>query len=102
MGKRRAPVESYENDGGFVEDAPKSKKSKKDQKQPRKSESRVLSNDDGSSKDQNGDLYWEVRDDSSLTPVEYCEADDGKAVKDKTHWDFRIQEKYHGEYSRVL
>ena len=66
MGKRRAPVESYENDGGFVEDAPKSKKSKKDQKQGRKPESKSLSNDHGPLKDQNGELYWEVRGGSSL------------------------------------
>lgn len=66
MGKRRAPVESYENDGGFVEDAPKSKKSKKDQKQGRKSESKSLGSDHGPSKDQNGELYWEVRGGSSL------------------------------------
>ena len=71
MGKRRAPVESYENDGGFVEDAPRSKKSKKDQKQGRKSESKISSHGDGPSKDQNGELYWEVRSGFGLTASEF-------------------------------
>lgn len=102
MVKRRAPVESYENDGGFVEDAPKSKKSKKDQKQGRKSESKYLSHDHGPSKNQNGELYWEVRGGSSLAAGSYCKANDGKAVENKTHRDFKFQGEHHGEHPRVL
>lgn len=47
-GRKRGPVDEYEADGGFVEDAPKSKKSKAGNQTK-------AANDDGS-----GSQYWEV------------------------------------------
>ena len=49
--KRAAPTEEYENDGGFVEDAPKSKKGKQS------SGSKVAN---GKQEDDEGNVYWEV------------------------------------------
>lgn len=49
--KRAAATEEYENDGGFVEDAPKSKKSKQTKN------STVVS---GKQEDDEGNEYWEV------------------------------------------
>lgn len=50
MSKRssRAVADDYESDGGFVEDAPRSKKQKKEL-------------NSGLQKDDEGNEYWEVR-----------------------------------------
>ena len=47
----RKHVEEYDSDGGFVEDAPKSKKQKSE---PKQTNTGVQTDDDGNE-------YWEVR-----------------------------------------
>lgn len=49
--KRAVEVDEYNSDGGFVEDAPKSKRAKSDNKAP-------LS--EGLQKDNDGNQFWEV------------------------------------------
>lgn len=59
--KRPAAAESFESDNGFIEDAPKPKKSKQ-------SAGNAVKEKDGKTKistekqtDENGDVFWEVR-----------------------------------------
>ncbi|EME81146.1 uncharacterized protein MYCFIDRAFT_89755 [Pseudocercospora fijiensis CIRAD86] len=56
---KRAAGEQYEDDGGFVEDAPKSKKSK------------GAKADGGMQKGADGEVYWEISSRKRLTVSEY-------------------------------
>lgn len=53
--KRVAPTNEYESDGGFVDDAPKSKKSKNATASSKPAGASEMHNDEG------GNEYWEVR-----------------------------------------
>lgn len=58
--KSRKYVEEYDSDGGFIEDAPKSKKVKTEPKQRTEpNQKKVVSQD--VQKDEDGNEYWEVR-----------------------------------------
>lgn len=90
--KRAAATEEYDNDGGFVEDAPKSKKSKQT------SNSKAVS---GKQEDEEGNEYWEVSIPSSSRTLS-SGIDAVIAVTHKAHTNIGVQGRHHGEHTRVL
>ena len=58
MGKRSTDAADYESDGGFVEDAPKSKKAKTEKE--RKVDKSATAKGSGASTGKSGDMVWEV------------------------------------------
>ena len=85
----RKYVEDYESDGGFVEDAPKSKKQKSE---PRQGPGSMK-------KDDEGNEYWEVRiyvqPDVDGTKMEI-------AHRKEARTSLSIQRKYNDRHSRIL
>ena len=85
----RKYVEDYDSDDGFVEDAPKSKKRKAEQK-PRNADVR---------RDEDGSTYWEVSDsETAITNSTLTEV----ALRQTACHNLRLQRQYDGRHSRVL
>lgn len=81
MAKRQLAKDDYESDGGFVEDAPKSKKQKKQ-----------LSSE--VQKDADGNEYWEVR--SSRSPHSVRSPDKRVALWQASRANQRVQGHHNG------
>lgn len=90
-------TEAYESDGGFVEDVPTSKKSRKANDTKRREGKQEV--DLSMQEDDNGDPYWEARNDILKRRVL---TDVRAVVQDEESNHIKFQGQANGQHSRIL